>query len=105
MPRPLETSPDVSKGLLAPFVEQAKKLREEKADNLMLAMETLLSGFLEGRKETLNGSAQHRGASRRRMEGLSTDGQAQRAERRARLALKTVRKLCIFLTGESQCSA
>lgn len=51
----LETSPDVMKGLLMPFVEQAEKLREEKPDDLMGAMETLLSGFLEEGKQKLKG--------------------------------------------------
>jgi len=51
----LETSPDVMKGLLTPFVEQAEKLREEKPDDLMGAMETLLSGFLEEGKQKLKG--------------------------------------------------
>lgn len=51
----LETSPDAMKGLLTPFVEQAEKLREEKPDDLMGAMETLLSGFLEEGKQKLKG--------------------------------------------------
>ncbi|WP_246739109.1 AbiV family abortive infection protein [Bradyrhizobium aeschynomenes] len=51
----LETSPDVIKSLLMPFVEQAEKLRSEKPDDLMAAMETLLSGFLEEGKQKLKG--------------------------------------------------
>lgn len=53
MLRRLEKSPDEMKGLLTPFVEQAEKLREEKPDDLMGAMETLLSGFLEEGKRKL----------------------------------------------------
>lgn len=53
MLRRLETSPDEMKGLLSGFVEQAEKLREEKPDDLMGAMETLLSGFLEEGKRKL----------------------------------------------------
>ncbi|MFK4489993.1 AbiV family abortive infection protein [Bradyrhizobium sp. USDA 336] len=55
MLRRLETSPDVMKSLLAPFVEEAEKLRAEKPDDLMAAMEVLLSGFLEGGKQKLKG--------------------------------------------------
>jgi len=55
MLRRLETSQDVMKGLLTPFVEQAEKLRAEKPDDLMGAMETLLSGFLEEGKQKLKG--------------------------------------------------
>jgi len=53
MLRRLAKSPDEMKGLLSGFVEQAEKLREEKPDDLMGAMETLLSGFLEEGKRKL----------------------------------------------------
>jgi AbiV family abortive infection protein len=55
MLRRLEKSPDEMKGLLSGFVEQVEKLREEKPDDLMGAMETLLSGFLEEGKQKLKG--------------------------------------------------
>jgi AbiV family abortive infection protein len=55
MLRRLKKSPDEMKGLLSGFVEQAEKLREEKPDDLMGAMETLLSGFLEEGKQKLKG--------------------------------------------------
>lgn len=55
MLRRLEKSPDEMKGLLSGFVEQAEKLRDEKPDDLMGAMETLLSGFLEEGKQKLKG--------------------------------------------------
>lgn len=55
MLRRLEKSPDEMKGLLTPFVEQAEKLREEKPDDLMATMETLLSGFLAEGKQKLKG--------------------------------------------------
>ena len=51
----LEKAPDAIRGLLSGFVEQAEKLREEKPDNLMGAMETLLSSFLEEGKLKLKG--------------------------------------------------
>lgn len=47
MLRRLEQAPDEMKDLLSAFVEQAEKLREEKPDDMMGAMETLLSDFLE----------------------------------------------------------
>lgn len=43
----LVKAPDQMRDLLSGFVEQAEKLREEKPDNLIGAMETLLSSFLE----------------------------------------------------------
>jgi hypothetical protein len=43
------------KPLLSGFVEQVRKLREEKPDNLMAAIETLLSDFLEEGKQKLKG--------------------------------------------------
>ncbi|MEN3165761.1 hypothetical protein [Gluconobacter sp. OJB] len=43
------------KGLLSGFVEQAEKLREEKPDDFLGAMETLLSGFLEEGQQKLKG--------------------------------------------------
>ena len=43
----LVKAPDQMRGLLSGFVEQAEKLRREKPDDLMGAMETLLSSFLE----------------------------------------------------------
>lgn len=55
MLRRLEKSPEEMKGLLTPFVEQAGKLRAEKPDDLMGAMETLLSGFLEEGRQKLKG--------------------------------------------------
>lgn len=55
MLRRLENAPDAMKGLLSGFVEQAEKLREEKPDDFMGAMETLLSGFLEEGKQKLKG--------------------------------------------------
>ena len=51
----LEKAPDAIRGLLSGFVEQAEKLREEKSDDFMGAMETLLSGFLEEGKQKLKG--------------------------------------------------
>jgi hypothetical protein len=41
--------------LLTGFVEQAEKLREEKPDDFMGAMEALLSSFLEKGKRKLKG--------------------------------------------------
>ncbi|WP_256380411.1 hypothetical protein [Bradyrhizobium sp. LCT2] len=41
------------KGLLSGFVEQAERLREERPDDLMAAMKTLLSGFLAEGKQKL----------------------------------------------------
>ncbi len=55
MLRRLEASPEEMKGLLSGFVEQAEKLREEKPDDFMAAMETLLSDFLEKGKRKLKG--------------------------------------------------
>jgi AbiV family abortive infection protein len=55
MIRRLEKAPDQMKVLLSDFVEQAEKLREEKPDDVMGAMETLLSGFLEKGKRKLRG--------------------------------------------------
>ena len=43
------------KGLLSDFVEQAEKLSEEKPDDMMGAVETLMSGFLEEGKQKLKG--------------------------------------------------
>ena len=51
----LVKAPDQMRGLLSGFVEQAEKLREEKPDNLIGAMETLLSRFLEDGKLKLKG--------------------------------------------------
>ena len=51
----LVKAPDQVRGLLSGFVEQAEKLREEKPDNLVGAMETLLSSFLEEGKLKLKG--------------------------------------------------
>jgi AbiV family abortive infection protein len=51
----LVKAPDQMRGLLSGFVEQAEKLREEKPDNLVGAMETLLSSFLEEGKLKLKG--------------------------------------------------
>lgn len=55
MLRRLEKAPDEMRGLLSGFVEQAEKLREEKPDDFIGAMETLLSGFLEEGKRKLKG--------------------------------------------------
>lgn len=55
MLRRLEKAPDEMRGLLSGFVEHAEKLREEKPDDLIGAMETLLSGFLEAGKLKLKG--------------------------------------------------
>jgi AbiV family abortive infection protein len=51
----LVKAPDQMRDLLSGFVEQAEKLREEKPDDLMGAMETLLSSFLEEGKLKLKG--------------------------------------------------
>lgn len=53
MLRRLEKAPDVMRGLLSGFVEQAETLREEKSDDFIGAMETLLSRFLEEGKQKL----------------------------------------------------
>ncbi|AZO31959.1 MULTISPECIES: AbiV family abortive infection protein [unclassified Mesorhizobium] len=55
MLRRLEESPDKMRGLLSGFVEQVEKLREEKQDNPMEAMEALLSSFLEAGMRELKG--------------------------------------------------
>jgi Zn-dependent oligopeptidase len=55
MLRRLDDAPDQIRGLLSGFVEQVRKLREEKPDNLMAAIETLLSDFLEEGKQKLKG--------------------------------------------------
>ena len=55
MLRRLEKAPDVMMGLLSGFVEQAEKLREQKSDDFIGAMETLLSGFLEEGKQKYEG--------------------------------------------------
>lgn len=47
MLRRLEAAPDDVRGLLSGFVKQVEKLREEKPDNLMDALDALLSGFFE----------------------------------------------------------
>ena len=55
MLRRLEKAPAEMRGLLSGFVEQAEKLRDEKSDDFMGAIETLLSGFLEEGKQKLKG--------------------------------------------------
>lgn len=55
MLRRLEKAPDEMKVLLSGFVEQAERLREENPDDLMVAMETLLTGFLAEGKQKLKG--------------------------------------------------
>jgi hypothetical protein len=55
MLRRLERAPDEMRGLLSGFVEQAEKLREERPDDPIGAMETLLSRFLEEGKRKLKG--------------------------------------------------
>jgi len=51
--RRLEQTPDVMRELLAGFVEKAEKLREEKPDDLISSMDTLLAGFFEEGKRKL----------------------------------------------------
>lgn len=53
MVRRLEQAPDVMRELLAEFVGQAEKLREEKPDDLVSLMDTLLAGFFEEGKRKL----------------------------------------------------
>lgn len=53
MLRRLERSPDEVKGLLSGFVEKAEKLRAEKPDDLMEAVDSLISTFLEEGKGKL----------------------------------------------------
>ena len=55
MLRRLEKAPDEMRSLLSGFTEQLEKLREDKPDDLMSAIETLLSGFLEKGKQELKG--------------------------------------------------
>lgn len=55
MLRRLAASPGAMRDLLSGFVEQAEELRDEKPDNLIEAMETLLSSFLEAGKHKLKG--------------------------------------------------
>jgi AbiV family abortive infection protein len=49
----LEQTPDVMRELLAGFVDQAEKLREEKPDDLVGLMDALLSRFFEDGKRKL----------------------------------------------------
>jgi AbiV family abortive infection protein len=53
MIRRLEQAPDVMRELLAGFVGQAEKLREEKPDDLVSLMDTLLAGFFDEGKRKL----------------------------------------------------
>lgn len=55
MLRRFEAAPEEMKELLSGFVEKAGTLRKAKPDDLMVAMETLLSGFLDEGKQTLKG--------------------------------------------------
>ncbi len=55
MLRRFEAAPEEMKELLSGFVEQAGTLRKAKPDDLMVAMETLLSGFLDEGKQKLKG--------------------------------------------------
>lgn len=51
--RRLEQMPDVMRELLAGFVDQAKKLREEESDDLVGLMDALLARFFEDGKRKL----------------------------------------------------
>ena len=51
--RRLEQTPYVMRELLAGFVDQAKKLREEKPDDLVSVMDALLAPLLRGWKRKL----------------------------------------------------
>lgn len=52
--RRLDKTPDVMRELLAGFVEKAEKLKDEKPDNLIEALDELMVGFFEEGKSKLS---------------------------------------------------
>jgi hypothetical protein len=53
--RRVEKAPDIMRELVSGFIEKAERLKDEKPDNFLEALDALMVGFFEEGKDKLNG--------------------------------------------------